>query len=331
MGKRRDGIPGRSVRCGAIIAVTMVAHGLIAGAARADEPGPMPQLGDPAPPLEIAAWVKGGPVSLEEGRGKTVFVLDFWTTWCSPCVASVPAFTRLQQKFRDKGVVVVGINNQDEGMVRHFAATMGDKMDYVVAADDAGKTFAAYGVQGVPQLFVIDRDGTVIFHGMGVEYVLPKVLAGGYDIAAAKRDAETLRELHVLADEYRKLAMEGADTAKADAIGETLLERSGAFPDILNGLAWAILTDALFAYRDRELALRAARAAYDATDGQEAAFVDTYALALFENGRVKKAVRLQKKVIAMVENDPLWREDAGLRAELDGRLERYQAKAKGKD
>ncbi len=97
------------------------------------------ELGDPAPPLQISEWVKGGPVKLADGKGKTIYVIEFWATWCPPCRASIPHLTELQKKFKDKGVVFVGISNEKLATVKKFVKQMGDKMDYVVAIDQDDK------------------------------------------------------------------------------------------------------------------------------------------------------------------------------------------------
>ncbi len=60
------------------------------------------QLFDPAPSLELR-FVKGKPVTLEEGRGEKVYVVEFWATWCVPCKVSIPHLTKLQERFKDDG------------------------------------------------------------------------------------------------------------------------------------------------------------------------------------------------------------------------------------
>ena len=68
------------------------------------------ELGDPAAPLQIAEWVKGKPVDLAADKGKKIFVVEFWATWCGPCRASIPHLTEMQKKFKDKNVVFIGVS-----------------------------------------------------------------------------------------------------------------------------------------------------------------------------------------------------------------------------
>jgi thiol-disulfide isomerase/thioredoxin len=96
-------------------------------------------LGDAASPLDIKDWVKGSPVDLAAGKGKTIYVVEFWATWCPPCRTSIPHLTEMQKKFKDQGVVFVGVSSEKTDVVKKFVDKMGDKMDYTVAVD-AGKT-----------------------------------------------------------------------------------------------------------------------------------------------------------------------------------------------
>src|SRR5688572_28676628 len=64
--------------------------------------------GDPAAPLKIKEWVKGGPLDVHDG--KNVYVVEFWATWCPPCRTSIPHLAELQKRFKNRGVVIVGIS-----------------------------------------------------------------------------------------------------------------------------------------------------------------------------------------------------------------------------
>jgi thiol-disulfide isomerase/thioredoxin len=123
--------------------------------------------GDAAAPLKIKEWIKGGPVNSQDG--KDVYVVEFWATWCGPCRVSIPHLTELQKRFKDKGVVIVGISDEDPAKVKPFVEKMAEKMNYVVACDDDHQTFApymdAYGHDGIPTAFVINKNGKVVWDG----------------------------------------------------------------------------------------------------------------------------------------------------------------------
>ena len=160
---------------------------------------PSAKLMDPAASLDGLTYVKGGPVSLEDGK---VFVVEFWATWCAPCRASIPHLTKIQKRFKEKGVTVIGISSEKElEKVKDFVAGQGGKMDYTVAFDAERAVTAgymdAYGQRGIPTALIVNGKGAVVWvgHPMGeVDKVLEQVLAGTFDAEAhaiiqAKREA----------------------------------------------------------------------------------------------------------------------------------------------
>ena len=124
-------------------------------------------LGMDAPALKIKDWVQGQPVDLLAGKGKQITVVEFWATWCGPCRASIPHLSDLQARFKNKNVAIVGISDEPLAKVKPFVDKMGDKMQYVVATDDARKTSTAYmeafGERGIPHAFVVDKQGRIAF------------------------------------------------------------------------------------------------------------------------------------------------------------------------
>lgn len=116
------------------------------------------KLGSTAPSLaDLTAWVQGDPVKLEDLKGKVV-VLDFWATWSVPCLNAIPAKNALYEKYKDRGVVFIGIaHNQGADKVAAIVKEKGIK--YPVAIDGDNKVFKAYAVNGAPDYYLIDRDG----------------------------------------------------------------------------------------------------------------------------------------------------------------------------
>ncbi|MEK7866233.1 MAG: TlpA disulfide reductase family protein, partial [Planctomycetota bacterium] len=175
------------------------------------------EIGDPAPPLQIAEWVKGGPVDLAEGKDKTVYVVEFWATWCPPCKESIPHLSEMAKSFKDKGAVFIGVSDEDAATVKPFVAEMGDRMDYAVAVDDARKTNLAYmkpfHVESIPHAFVVDKTGAIAWHGhpmQNLDQVVQAVLDGKWSAEIAKKAEEAQK----VGKEYLELAASGGDPAK---------------------------------------------------------------------------------------------------------------------
>lgn len=101
----------------------------------------------------------GGTVNFADYKGQVV-LLNFWGTWCPPCRVEVPAFVELQEAYRDRGFVIVGVAVEDTAeAVRTFAAEMGVNYPMAMTQDDIEH---AYGpIYGLPLSFVIARDGSI--------------------------------------------------------------------------------------------------------------------------------------------------------------------------
>jgi thiol-disulfide isomerase/thioredoxin len=164
-------------------------------------PNPVLKVGDPAPPLTVSKWLNGSPVTrFEPGR---VYVIEFWATWCGPCIAAMPHLAELQREYQ--GLTVIGLTTTDPRntaeKVEKFVAERGPKLGYPFAVCETRDTDKAYmvaaGQDGIPCSFVVDKAGKVAFigHPIDLDDVLPKVIDGTWkgeadlkQIAAA-RDA----------------------------------------------------------------------------------------------------------------------------------------------
>ncbi|MFL6257762.1 MAG: TlpA family protein disulfide reductase [Pyrinomonadaceae bacterium] len=149
---------------------------------RQGEPfGPPPEVAGLEPPaspeLTVAELIGQGPVKLSELRGKVV-LLDFWATWCTYCVKTMPRLNALHHKYKDRGLVIIGINEfegniegqpatraQELAYFRQFKRRMNVTYDFAVAAD--ARNAAPYGVSGLPTAVLIDRRGRVRFLTIG--------------------------------------------------------------------------------------------------------------------------------------------------------------------
>jgi thiol-disulfide isomerase/thioredoxin len=181
------------------------------------------ELGDPAPSLKIADWVKGKPVDLAAVKGKQVVVVEFWATWCPPCRTSIPHLTEMQKKFKD--VIFIGVTDEAVATVKKFVTKMGDQMDYVVAVDADRKTSAGYmeafGEGGIPHAFIVDKEGRIVWHGHpmdGLDKAVAEVLAGKLDLNQAKQRDSARQKLEA----FYAAAGEGRDEAKIEKLGREL-------------------------------------------------------------------------------------------------------------
>jgi len=107
-------------------------------------------------------------------KGKIV-VVEFWATWCPPCRQSIPHLIKMQSKYQDKGVVILGLTNEPLLAVKAFAEKM--KMNYPIGT--GSKSAGVYGVEGLPTAFVIGVDGKISWSGhpmSGLEAAIEKAV-----------------------------------------------------------------------------------------------------------------------------------------------------------
>jgi cytochrome c biogenesis protein CcmG/thiol:disulfide interchange protein DsbE len=116
-----------------------------------------PRIGKPAPDFVVQDAERK--VTLSQFKGRVV-VLNFWASWCPPCIAETPSLVRMQQKLKDKGVVVVAISaDEDESAYHRFINKYG--MDFVTVRDPSTKIQRMYGTIQLPETYIIDRDGVL--------------------------------------------------------------------------------------------------------------------------------------------------------------------------
>ena len=157
------------------------------------------KVGDPAPKLQVGQWVQGDAVQAFEGD--KVYIVEFWATWCGPCVSSIPHLNEIHQRHKEKGLVVIGQNVMEEDTkgVAAFVRKMAGKMTYRVALDDktdggwmAKNWLTAAGQNGIPCAFVISKAGKIAYigHPMSLkESVLETLLSEPSTKAAAPSGA----------------------------------------------------------------------------------------------------------------------------------------------
>jgi thiol-disulfide isomerase/thioredoxin len=163
------------------------------------------RIGDPAPKLEVKFFAKGEPVkAIEPGKN---YVVEFWATWCGPCLTSIPHLTELQKKFPDITFIGVSIEAKSD-LVKPFVEKRGDEMNYRVAVDNVpkGKSdgdgamgvawMAAAEQDGIPTAFVVNKEGKIawIGHPMEMDKPLEMVANGKWNIKVAAEEQRRERE-----------------------------------------------------------------------------------------------------------------------------------------
>lgn len=129
------------------------------------------EVGAHLPDLKLTD-ISGRPVLPTELRDK-VLLIDYWAPWCMPCEREMPGYQRLQDKYRDRGLVVLGIVF-DPGMsmgdetAEHFAKRLHIRYSLIQDSPELQKQFG--GIQGVPTTYLFDRDGVLRYKVVGFEY-----------------------------------------------------------------------------------------------------------------------------------------------------------------
>ncbi|HMK66103.1 MAG TPA: TlpA disulfide reductase family protein [Thermodesulfobacteriota bacterium] len=119
-----------------------------------------PRIGEAAPDFRLSA-LGGKSVSLSDYKGKVVF-LNIWASWCPPCREEMPSMEALYNKLKGMPfeMIAVSIDQSGEETVGSFAAQFG--LTFPVLLDPESKTYRLYGLTGVPETFIVDKNGVII-------------------------------------------------------------------------------------------------------------------------------------------------------------------------
>ena len=296
------------------------------------------KIGDPAPSVTFTEWIKGESVDPAKGSGQHVFLVEFWATWCPPCIASIPHLTELQHKYRKDGLIVIGAAGPGRGetlrKVKRFVKKRGEAIDYTIGFDQSGVTHTRYmsasGASGIPFAFLIDRKGDLVWRGHPgdpeMDAVLERVMKGEFDVASA-RMRSTLAPIFGRLQHYARVG----DWAAFTATVKQILAMDPKNPDAFAAMVFAYLetgdADTLKAVFEKHMkehgndpeamgtmadALLSIgpinmRQPELALKAATAAFeakkndqwsIGTYARALFEIGMVERAIELQEQAMA---------------------------------
>jgi len=141
--------------------------------------------GDQIPDFDLASIYEGNPnISLANLEGKTLYI-DFWASWCAPCVTSLPLYNEMYHKYKDQGLEVIAIN-VDNPIEDGLDFLIDTPLDFLIPQDPEGDAAELFGVIGMPSSYLITPDGNVKLVHMGfrngdmeiIEEEVEKALAG---------------------------------------------------------------------------------------------------------------------------------------------------------
>ena len=156
--------------------------------------------GDSAPEIQVASWIKNGPIDLKNNIGKKIFIVEFWSTECKPCIQAMPYLQRLQKEFKND-LQIISISTESATVVKNFIARK-KGINYAVAVDNKFKTYSSYmsGRKNIPMAFIINKSGTIAWIGHPMDMYLPvkRIITGKFNIQKSARRQEVFRKIRAL-------------------------------------------------------------------------------------------------------------------------------------
>ena len=285
------------------------------------------QPGMAAPSIQIGEWVKGTPVN--NFNKDSIYVLEFWATWCGPCKEAIPHLTELSKKYPGTHIIGVSIAETNTSMVKPFVDKMGDRMNYTVAIDKqesatARKGYmstnwlAAAGLNGIPASFVIANNEIAwIGYPMQLDSVLEKVNDHSWD---TKTFASKWKKDKEAEDNYNKRIKEYTEKSKAHAAAgnkkelyKTLGEELNFFTNDAKNASWSAVNEIIWNWiadpagkhlspemKDYQFAIKWMEKLTARAEGKDPAFFDTLAWCYYGAGNKQKAIDIETKAMSML-------------------------------
>ena len=175
------------------------------------------EVTDQAPDISITEWSNKPTSLVQDKNGKTVYLVEFWASWCKPCIPSVKFLNELQKKYKKQGLEIIAITDESKDDTAKFLKE--HDIHYSVGFDKDGKTMQNYltNKDGLPTSFIINKDGIVVYkgHPMKSETILEQVLNDKYDLTEVKK----LKDLEKKLEE----ALKDFNISEASDIAEQIL------------------------------------------------------------------------------------------------------------
>lgn len=201
-------------------------------------------IGSKAPEIDIEHWVSLGNdrfKAIKSFEKEKVYVVEFWATWCGPCVQSMPHLVEMQNKFADKGVQIISVSDEDLETVEGFlsrkvrgsqegdkASTYGELTSaYCLTTDPDGSVHSAYmnaaGQNGIPCCFIVGKTGQIewIGHPIEMDEPLAAVVDNTWDRDAFASEFKAMQRIEFLANRIMRMpkekALEAIEQARKEA------------------------------------------------------------------------------------------------------------------
>lgn len=191
-----------------ILSVCMFSVVTVQGIAQQNSDSSFLKVGEMAPKLMIGEWIKGKPVA--EFKNGKIYVVEFWSTWCPPCLVVMPHLSKIARKYK-KNVTVISVNvmekkNYPKSRAKAIIDSMGSRVKYSVGFDDNGKMETewlnrTYG-RGVPTAIIINEDGRIAWIGYPTDlnHPLKAITNHSWDMNAEAKRNEFKQQLSQLDD-----------------------------------------------------------------------------------------------------------------------------------
>lgn len=286
------------------IALVLVTLFLLTGLCVADELS----IGSVAPEIEISHWVKGEKFRLQDSIKKgTITVIEFWATWCGPCLKTIPHLTELQKKYKE--LTIIGISDEEVNTVKSFVEDMGDDMDYTVAVDRDEQTSKKYleatGIEGIPHAYIIDKHGKLVWFGHpldDMEEVIKGLISGTFDTKKYHERKNEYEKIRNLCGVYLFLTLSTDEKDLIKTVANLILLRATVDSQALSELAREIAISGEMKNPDLDYAVQLTKKAMELSKNKNYFSIDTHATVLFRQGKKKEAMQYKEMAINLCED-----------------------------